>query len=187
MAGCNLRCRYCDTAYAWEGGEERDTADIVAEARRASVHVVEITGGEPLLQEGFVALAEGLRDGVGCPVIVETNGSRDIRVVPDRVAAIVDMKCPGSGMHGKMDLENLRRLRPQDELKFVLADRRDYDYAREILREYRVDGVRTVLFSPVHGALEPARLAAWILEDGLPVRLQLPLHKLLWPGQVRGR
>jgi len=180
LAGCNLRCSYCDTVHAWEGGDDRDVAAVVAEARRARVQVVEITGGEPLLQEGFVPLARELRDGCGCPVIVETNGSLDIGIVPDRVAAIVDVKCPGSGECDRMRRENLEVLRGIDEVKFVVTDRDDFDWARRLIAETGLQRrCRAVYLSPARDRLEPAELASWIVAENVPARLQVQLHKLL--------
>lgn len=180
LAGCNLRCSYCDTRYAYGQGEECSIDALVAEWRASRAAVVEITGGEPLLQPGFRRLAEALRDSSTRPVLVETNGSLDIRIVPSEVIAIIDVKCPGSGTCAAMDFDNLYRLRPQDELKFVITDRADYVWARELLECHRLPSrVRMIFFSVATGFLEPQLLAQWILEDGLPVRFQLQWHKLI--------
>jgi len=187
LTGCSLRCSWCDTAYAFYQGERMSLDEIRRRLLATGCPLVELTGGEPLLQPAVFPLMRRLIEADRRRVLVETGGDQNIASLPPGAVAILDVKCPGSGMHEKMDLENLRRLRPGDELKFVLADRRDYDHARGILREHGIDGERDVTFSPVHGVLDPARLAAWILEDGLEVRLQLQLHKLLWPGEERGR
>ena len=142
--------------------------------------MAEITGGEPLLQDGFRALAVALRDAAQGPVLVETNGTLDISVIPEGVRAILDVKCPGSGASGHVDWDNLRRLRPGDEVKFVLSTREDYEWAREVMARHALAATRcAVLFSPATPALSPGTLAAWILEDALPVRLQIQLHKVV--------
>ena len=180
LAGCNLRCSYCDTTRAYGVGEPMDVQALVAQARGSRAAIVEITGGEPLLQEGFAALATGLRDGAGKPVLVETNGSCDVGRVPEGVTTIMDLKCPSSGESAAMDLDNLVRLRGHDEVKFVIGTPEDYDWAREVVDRYNlVPAVAAVLFSPVHALLEPARLAAWVMADGLQVRVQVQLHKML--------
>jgi 7-carboxy-7-deazaguanine synthase len=180
LAGCNLRCRYCDTPQAYGGGKERFVAELVDAWRASPAAIVEITGGEPLLQAGFAELASALRDVSSRRVLVETNGSRDLGVIPDGVIAVMDVKCPGSGEAAAMDLANIRRLRPEDEVKFVILDRADYTWAREFVAEQKL-AVRcgAILFSPVWGSLDPSPLAEWILADGLSVRLQMPLHKVL--------
>jgi 7-carboxy-7-deazaguanine synthase len=155
-------------------------SDVVAGAVAADTPIAEITGGEPLLQEGFPVLASQLREATGRPVLVETNGSCDIRCIPDGVVAVVDMKTPGSGECDRMDLANLDRLRSGDELKFVLTGRGDYEWARDLVGEHGLaDGGRAVHFSPVWGRLDAADLAQWILADRLNVRLHVQLHKLL--------
>ncbi len=183
--GCPLRCRWCDTEYAFHEGEPWRVDDLVEEACRHQIPLVEITGGEPLVQPGVPALAERLLER-GMTVLVETSGAYDISVLPPGVNRIVDLKCPGSGECERNDLENLQRLRDGDEIKFVLADRADYEWAVSMLREHRLAGAYPVLFAPVWEQLEPAMLAAWILEDALPVTLQLQLHKVIWPGVERG-
>ncbi|MBA4356776.1 MAG: radical SAM protein [Humidesulfovibrio sp.] len=184
LTGCNLRCRYCDTAYAYAGGAARSVDDIVVEVRATRCRRVEITGGEPLLQSETPELAAGLTE-LGLTVLVETNGSLDIRVLPPQVIAIVDMKGPSSGEQDRMDLGNLTRLRGRDEVKFVLADRADYAHMLELLP--RIDPARnTVNASPQFGVLPPQELAAWILADGLDVRLNLQQHKHIWPPDKRG-
>jgi 7-carboxy-7-deazaguanine synthase len=180
LAGCNLRCAYCDTPQAYAPGADREVGELAAAWQRSRARIAEITGGEPLLQPGLPALAAALRDCSARPVLVETNGSCDISAIPAGVIAVVDVKCPGSGMSKAMDLENLGRLRRDDEVKFVIADRGDYVWARELIESRALAaGGRTVLLSPVWGVLEPRMLAEWILADGLPVRLQVQLHRVL--------
>ena len=188
LAGCNLGCAYCDTRYANETGAGRDCAvdELLAAAKQARVPLVEVTGGEPLLQPETPELCRKLRD-AGFTVLVETNGSLPIDRLPEGVHAIVDVKTPGSAMaEGFLDA-NFDALRPGDEVKFVLTGRADYDFARRTIREHRLDakpGV-TLLFGAVAGSLPPAELAEWMVADRLPVRFQLQLHKVLW-GDRRG-
>jgi 7-carboxy-7-deazaguanine synthase len=180
LAGCNLRCRYCDTTYAYNPGLDAPIQDLVEECRRNPTAIVEITGGEPLLQAGFRELAAALRDRGGRPVLVETNGSLDISAVPAGVIAIMDVKCPGSGVSEAMDPANIGRLRPQDEVKFVLSDRKDYEWARDFVKRHTLaTRCHAVLFSPVFGKLPAKEVGQWILEDGSPVRVQVQLHKVL--------
>lgn len=184
LAGCNLRCKWCDTSYAWEGGERVSAEEVRAAIEALGPGLVEFTGGEPLLQPEAVALMNRLAGG-GRQVLVETNGSLDIGVLDPAIAAMVDMKGPSSGESDKMDYANLERLRPRDEVKFVIAHREDYDFMRALLP--RIDSARnTVNASPLFGALAPAELAAWILADGLDVRLNLQLHKHIWDPARRG-
>jgi len=187
LTGCNLRCRYCDTTYAYEEGEDLDTAVILQKVASFGCRLVEITGGEPLLQEETQALIGNLLDS-GCKVLLETNGSRDISLIDRRCVRIVDVKCPSSGMEQANRLENLRLLTPQDEVKFVIGDRKDFEYARDMITVHlsKRDCFRPPLFSPVSGALEPRILADWILDDRLDVRLQLQLHKAIWGADTRG-
>jgi 7-carboxy-7-deazaguanine synthase len=180
LAGCNLRCRYCDTTYAYNPGLEAPIPDLVNACRDSRAAIVEITGGEPLLQPGFRELATALRDQGGKPVLVETNGSRDISVIPTGVVAIMDVKCPASGESESMDPANLGRLRPQDEVKFVVSDRKDYEWAREFVKGHDLSRrCHAVLFSPVWGAVNARELGEWILADNLPVRVQVQLHKVM--------
>ncbi|RMG12333.1 MAG: radical SAM protein [Planctomycetota bacterium] len=187
LTGCGLRCRWCDTAYAFEGGERRPVAEVVAEVLSLGVPLVLITGGEPLEQPGCFALAEALCD-AGFELLVETGGHVPTRALDPRAVRILDVKCPGSGMQRRNHLPNLGDLRPCDEVKFVVADREDFDYARARIEEYRLDALGCpLLFSPAHGELEPARLAAWLQELPFPqARLNLQLHKILWPERARG-
>lgn len=181
LSGCNLRCSYCDTTHAYPRGRKTRIASLVRAFSQGDAAIAEITGGEPLAQPGFRELAVGMRDGGGGrPVLVETNGSLDISVVPDGVITIMDVKCPGSGEAAAMDFENLRRLRPCDEVKFVVADRRDFDWACRVVRKHKLASrCHAVLFSPVAERLSPAMLAGWVVQSGLPVRMQLQLHKVL--------
>lgn len=185
LSGCNLRCRYCDTTYAYEGGQDRSRESLVAAAQETGLGLVLVTGGEPLLQGGTPGLLLALLE-QGFTVLLETNGSRPLEEVDSRVHRIVDLKCPGSGMAGHNYLKNLERLNPTDELKCVVADRRDFDWALETIRPYRSWERHPVLFAPAFGALPPRDLAAWILAARLPVRLNLQLHKYIWGPEARG-
>ena len=180
LLGCNLSCHYCDTAYARSTGEERRIADLVEEARTAGQPLVEITGGEPLLQEGTAALAAALLKAGMRRVLIESNGSIDISPVPSEAILILDVKCPGSGAGGSFDAANLDRLRAHDEVKFVLSDDADYVWAREFVRQHRLpERCGAVLFSPAAGRMDPAELARRLTMDRLPVRLQVQLHRVL--------
>lgn len=159
--------------------------EVVAEVRGYRCSLVEVTGGEPLLQDDSIPLLEALL-ATGMSVLLETGGSLPIANVPRGVARIVDVKCPGSGEAERNHWANLELLRPGDELKFVIRDRADYSWAKQQLLQRRLDRLCPVLFSPVHDELEPGRLAEWVLEDRLPVRVQVQLHKVLWPGVLRG-
>lgn len=180
LAGCNLRCRYCDTPSALGSGTAREIGGLADEFRRTGLACAEITGGEPLLQPRAPELARALLAAGAAPLLVETNGTRDISVLPPEAVAIVDVKGPGSGASEPFDLANLARLRPRDELKFVICDRADFDWAAAFVRRHGLAfAARPVLFSPAAGRVEPRALGAWILESGLPVRLQLQLHRLI--------
>ena len=183
--GCDIRCRWCDEPHAFTGGERVSLERVIERVAALGVRLVEITGGEPLLQDSVPELIERLLD-AGYEVLVETGGHRDISVLDPRCVAIVDVKCPGSGEVESNDFENLRRLRPRDELKFVLADRADYEWARDRVQREGLAKRNPVYFSPVHGELDPALLSAWILEDGLEVRLNLQLHKYVWGEDASG-
>ncbi len=179
LAGCNLSCTYCDTPQGRLPGRPIPISALARKCRASGAAMAEITGGEPLLQPGFRQLSSAILRTTHKPVLVETNGSCDISAVPEGVVAIVDIKTPGSGMHMAMDMANVARLRPIDEVKFVVVDRKDYEWARRLVRRHNLaDKCHAVLFSPVSPGLPPADLAAWILKDRLPVRLQLQLHKL---------
>lgn len=184
LAGCNLDCSYCDTAYSRDRGEPSTREAVVARVEAYRCRLVEITGGEPLLQEETPALVSALLDR-GREVLVETNGTLDISVLDPRAVRIMDLKCPSSGESGKTRWENLARLTPRDEVKFVVAGREDYLWARGVVEEKLSPGP-AVLFSPAAGLLDPADLAAWIIVDGLEVRLQLQLQKIIWPDRDRG-
>jgi 7-carboxy-7-deazaguanine synthase len=201
LTGCNLRCIWCDTAYAFHGGNKMSVEDVLARVNELAgerhgkpvVPLVELTGGEPLLQKEIYPLAEGLL-AAGYTVMVETSGERYIGELPREVIRIVDVKCPDSGEADTFDMRNLEELTREDEVKFVLMTRRDYEFARDFIREHGLaERVKQVLFSPVFDdpegkwtGLEPRRLVEWILEDGLPVRLGLQLHKFVWEPATRG-
>jgi len=187
LTGCNLRCSYCDTRYAYEGGDDLGINDIVERVSSLKCPLVEVTGGEPLIQEETPTLIHRLLE-QGYKVLMETNGSCDISQVNDRCVKIVDFKCPSSGETNSSDLKNLERVTDHDEVKFVVGDREDYEYAKGILALTNPNICRTniVHFSPVFGVMEPKTLARWILEDCLDVRLHLQLHKMIWPPDQRG-
>jgi 7-carboxy-7-deazaguanine synthase len=186
LTRCNLRCTYCDTEYAFHEGRQMSIEEVLHEVNRYPSDLVEITGGEPLLQAPVHKLVRTLLNS-GKSVLIETGGSRDIRPVDPRAVLVYDIKCPGSGMADKNLWENLAHLRPHDEIKFVIGDRTDFEWARSCINEQGLAGRFTVLFSPVWDQLPARQLADWILEEGLNVRLQLQLHKILWGGEVRGR
>jgi len=185
LTGCPLRCTWCDTEYAFHGGHWRTIEDILDEVAGHGVRHVCVTGGEPLAQKRCLALLARLCD-AGYEVSLETSGALDVGDVDARVRKVVDLKAPGSGEVARNLWSNLERLLPHDQLKIVLADRVDYDWAVARLREHALDARCQVLLSPVHGSLAPRELAEWILADRLPVRMQLQLHKLLW-GEEPGR
>lgn len=185
LTGCPLRCGYCDTGYAFSGGKSMSISEIMGEVASFSPRYVTVTGGEPLAQADSLVLLAALCDR-GYSVSLETSGALDIARVDARVSRIVDIKTPGSGEVEKNHWNNLAYLTSHDEIKFVLCDRADYDWARQKLLELKLDVICPVLFSPAYGQLVPADLAVWILQDQLPVRLQLQLHKLLW-GECVGR
>ena len=185
LTGCPLRCTWCDTAYAFTGGSTRTLDDILAEVARHGLRHVCVTGGEPLAQKGCLALLTALCD-AGYDVSLETSGALDIAEVDARVARIVDLKAPGSGEVDKNRYENIPMLRASDEVKIVLADAADYDWACAQIATHGLDRRCSVLLSPVAGALDPAELAEWVVRDRLPVRFQLQLHKILW-NDARGR
>ncbi|OGA45694.1 MAG: 7-carboxy-7-deazaguanine synthase QueE [Betaproteobacteria bacterium RIFCSPLOWO2_12_FULL_62_58] len=185
LTGCPLRCGYCDTAYAFHGGESLTLDKILAEVARYQPRYVTVTGGEPLAQKNCFALLRELCD-CGYSVSLETSGAMDISGVDPRVSRILDIKTPGSGECDKNRWDNLARLTPRDEIKFVLCDEPDYGWARRVLAERRLDNICPVLFSPSYHELPAKTLADWILRDRLPVRMQVQLHKHLW-GEVPGR
>jgi 7-carboxy-7-deazaguanine synthase len=185
LTGCPLRCTWCDTEYAFTGGSARTIAEILAEAASHGARTVCVTGGEPLAQKNCLPLLSALCD-AGFDVSLETSGALDIGGVDPRVARIVDLKAPGSGECDKNLWANLPQLRASDEIKLVVADRADYEWARDTIAVHHLARICPVLLSPVQGVLEPAALANWILADKLPVRFQLQLHKVLW-GNMRGK
>lgn len=185
LTGCPLRCSWCDTDYAFYGGSEQPMDAIVDTVRAYDCPLVEVTGGEPLAQPECSALLSRLCH-EGFTVLLETSGAIDTASVDPRVRVILDVKCPGSGMAGRMHWPNVERLRTQDEAKFVIKDRIDYEWAKETVARFGIDRRCTVLFSPVFGALDPRQLAEWVLADRLPVRYQLQLHKLIWSPDMRG-
>jgi 7-carboxy-7-deazaguanine synthase len=186
LTACDLRCSWCDTPYAFHEGNKRTIDDVVAEVERYGCSLVEITGGEPLLQEDVYPLMDQLI-ARGHTVMIETGGHRSISRVPAAVLKIVDVKCPGSGEAHRNHWENLDAVGSHDEVKFVIKDREDYDYACDVVERYGLAGkVGAVLFSPVHGVLDARLLAEWVLADRLPVRLQLQLHKFIWSPDTRG-
>jgi 7-carboxy-7-deazaguanine synthase len=185
LTACDLRCTWCDTEYAFYEGRKMSIDDVVQRVHSYGCPLVEITGGEPLLQDDVYELMDRLLAG-GHTVMLETGGHRPIDRVPRDVIKIVDVKCPGSGESSKNDWQNLARLAPHDELKFVIADRDDYEFARDVVCRRLTATAGTVLFSPVHGRLDPKTLSEWVLADRLPVRIQLQLHKFIWSPTTRG-
>lgn len=185
LTGCPLRCHWCDTAYAFSGGEVLALEDILRRVAAYDCPTVCVTGGEPLAQPACLSLLSALCD-AGHAVSLETSGALDIRAVDARVSRIVDLKAPASGEDARNRWENLDHLRPHDEIKIVLASRADYDWAVAACRQHRLFGRCPVLFSPVWDTLAAADLAQWVLDDRLPVRMQLQMHKLIW-GSERGR
>ncbi len=185
LTGCNLRCVWCDTAYAFHEGDPMTIEEVLERVGSYRCPLVELTGGEPLLQPEAIDLMRALL-ARGHEVLLETGGSLPIECVPAGVRRIIDVKCPGSGESGRNRWENLDALRPGDELKFVIAGREDFDWAARETRSRALHEKAAVLFSAVHGALPAGDLARWVLDDGLPVRVQMQMHKLLWPSVARG-
>jgi len=186
LTACDLRCTWCDTPYAFHEGSKRSLEEVLGEVDRFGCPLVEVTGGEPLLQEDVYPLMHGLLER-GKTVLLETGGHRSTARVPADVVTILDVKCPGSGEVAHNDWDNLSRLRPHDEVKFVIADRTDYDFARDVITRHELPGrAAAIHFSPVHGVLDPKTLSEWVLADSLPVRVQLQLHKYIWSPTARG-
>jgi 7-carboxy-7-deazaguanine synthase len=186
LTACDLRCSWCDTPYAFYEGRKMSVQEVLDVVSSYGCPAVELTGGEPLLQKDVYPLMMALLD-AGHTVLLETGGHVSLAQVPPSVNKIVDVKCPGSGEAHRMDWDNLSRLSAHDEVKFVIRDREDYDYAREVLARYELDHrCAAVLFSPVHGVLNARQLAEWVLGDRLPVRVQLQVHKYIWDAQTRG-
>ena len=186
LTACDLRCSWCDTPYAFHEGRKRSLDDVLSEVERFDCDLVEVTGGEPLLQEAVYPLMDALL-ARGKTVLLETGGHRSTGRVPDQVVTILDVKCPGSGEAEKMDWANLDRLRPHDEVKFVVKDRADYEYARDVIVRHHLSArAAAIHLSPVHDELHPRTLSEWVLADRLPVRVQLQLHKYIWDPATRG-
>jgi 7-carboxy-7-deazaguanine synthase len=186
LTACNLRCNYCDTEYAFYEGRRMTVEEVVAQIDGYRCPLVEITGGEPLLQEGVYRLCATLLES-GKQVMIETSGASDISRLDARVIKIMDLKCPGSGEAGRNLWSNLGYLTAHDEVKFVISDRRDYEWTRRVIAEHGLERrVNAILLSPVFGRVDAASLAAWMLEDRLPARLQLQIHKYIWPPNARG-
>ena len=186
LTACDLRCSWCDTPYAFYEGHKRALEDIWGEVDSFACPLVEVTGGEPLLQEDVYPLMQGLLDR-GKKVLLETGGHRNTARVPSDVVTILDIKCPGSGESHRNDWMNIERLRRHDEVKFVVKDRADYEWARGIVDQHKLaERAAAVHFSPVHGELDPKTLSEWVLADRLPIRVQLQLHKYIWSPTTRG-
>jgi 7-carboxy-7-deazaguanine synthase len=186
LTACDLRCTWCDTTYAFHEGHKMSVDEVVDRVRSYGCDVVEITGGEPLLQKEVYPLMQRLLDD-GRTVMIETGGHLSVDAVPDAVIRVIDVKCPGSGEAEKNHWANLERLRPTDEIKFVIKDRADYEYARDVVIRHELAArCNAVLFSPVHGVQDAKSLAEWVLADRLPVRVQLQTHKFIWDPQTRG-
>jgi 7-carboxy-7-deazaguanine synthase len=186
LTACDLRCSWCDTPYAYYEGRKMSVDEVLDRVDEHDCPVVELTGGEPLLQQDAYVLMDRLL-AAGKTVMIETGGHISLARVPREVIKVMDVKCPGSGESHRMDWDNLDRLAPHDEVKFVLKDRADYEYARDVVgRRGLADRVAAIHFSPVHGVLSARELAEWVLEDRLPVRIQLQVHKYIWDPQTRG-
>jgi 7-carboxy-7-deazaguanine synthase len=187
LTGCNLRCSYCDTRYAYDEGDLMEINDVLKRVASYKCPLVEVTGGEPLIQKETPSLIHNLLE-AGHEVLLETNGSQDIGQVDERCVKIMDIKCPTSGEEGKSDLKNLALLADTDEIKFVIGDRGDYDYAKKILNsmDLKPSPISRVHFSPVFGKMDTGLLAKWILADHLDVRLHLQIHKIIWDPEKRG-
>lgn len=185
LTGCPMRCVYCDTAYAFHGGKSLELAEIMDEVAEFGAKYVTVTGGEPLAQKECITLLQELCD-AGYDVSLETGGAMDISSVDPRVSVILDIKTPGSGELEKNRWENLQYIKSKDEIKFVLCDRNDYDWAKRVIADHHLSDKCSVLFSPVYQQVNPTELAGWVLQDRLPVRMQVQLHKILW-GETPGR
>jgi 7-carboxy-7-deazaguanine synthase len=186
LTGCDLRCTWCDTTYSFNEGRKMSVEDVMEEIGQYGSPLVEVTGGEPLLQADVYPLMDRLLES-GRTVLLETGGQVDVSKVPGAVVKVMDVKCPGSGESDRNEWANIDRLGSQDQVKFVIKDRVDYEYARDALARHALDRrCAAVLFSPVHGVMPPKDLSEWILDDKLPVRLQLQIHKHIWGAEVRG-
>lgn len=185
LAQCNLRCNYCDTVYGWEGGTPRSVDSLAAEAKNSGLDLVEVTGGEPLVHAETISLLQALLD-AGMEVLLETNGSKSIADVPAQVRKILDCKTPGSGMSEYNDFNNYQLLLPHDEVKFVVSGREDFLWAEKVIRDHRLtEKTANLIFSPVWGRISFEELAELVVASGLPVRMQLQMHKLIW-GDKKG-
>jgi 7-carboxy-7-deazaguanine synthase len=186
LTACDLRCSWCDTTYAFHEGRKQSLDEVLAEVERLDCPLVEVTGGEPLLQEDVYPLMQSLLDH-GRTVLLETGGHRSTANVPRSVVTILDVKCPGSGEAHRNDWSNLDRLRSHDEVKFVVKDRADYEYARDVIAKHRLgERVAAVHLSPVHGVMDLRQLSEWTMADRLPARVQVQLHKYIWDPDTRG-
>jgi 7-carboxy-7-deazaguanine synthase len=185
LTGCNLRCVWCDTTYAFAGGEVMSIEEIIEKISAFPLDLVEITGGEPLTQKETPQLCQAILD-LGAKVLIETGGSRDIGVLPQQVIRIMDIKCPGSGELHSNCWENISKLRFIDEVKFVIADQQDFNWAVDVVQRHDLLNKCTVLFSPVHGQVDLDSFAQWTLETQLPIRMQLQMHKSIWGPEKRG-
>ncbi len=186
LTGCHLRCRWCDSEFSFKGGERLTNAEVLARVKALGTPMVEVTGGEPLLQPGVYPLMEAFLE-AGLTVLLETSGAIDVRLVPPAVHKIVDLKTPSSGESDRNELRNFESMNANDELKFVIGSREDYDWSREMIRTHRLDQRPfSLLFSSVFSMLKPVTLAEWIIADKLPVRFQLQQHKYLWEPNARG-
>lgn len=185
LTGCNLRCTWCDTEYSFYEGEEYSVESVLTEIQKYRCNLVQITGGEPLMQDDVHALMTTLCDR-NYTVLLETGGSLPIDTTDDRVVIIMDLKTPSSGMVKKNRYENIEKLKLTDEVKFVIADRDDYEWSKEMIEKYDLTTKCHILFSPVFSSIQPVTLAEWILEDTLPVKYQLQLHKYIWKPDTRG-
>ena len=185
LTGCPLRCTWCDTAYAFDGGRDMSVDAVLEHVKRYDCSLVELTGGEPLSQASAFPLTVRLCD-EGFAVLIETSGALDVSPVDSRATIIMDVKCPGSAMEHRMRWDNLKHLTSNDQIKFVISDRRDYDWAVDVVTRHRLAERCPVLFSPVFGEQAVRPLAEWILQDRLPVRFQVQLHKVIWDPDARG-
>ena len=185
LTGCNLRCSWCDTAYAFHEGKNMSIDEILQKVENFGIHLVEITGGEPLMQDNVYTLMKRLIE-KGYKVMLETGGSISLERVPKDVIKIMDLKCPGSGEQEKNNLDNLKLLAPHDEVKFVILDKKDYEWSRDIIKRYKINETARILMSPVFDKLELKEIVKWILKDRLPVRLQTQLHKIIWDKNTIG-
>ena len=181
---CNLRCSYCDTEYAFYEGNDKEITDIIKQVNKLNINLVEVTGGEPLVQDGCIKLLESLVDN-GNEVLIETGGAITIEKIPKEITIIYDIKCPSSNMSDKNLWSNIKFLKSKDEIKFVIGNKTDYNWAKKIIHKYSLDKVCPILFSPVYEKINPQELADWITNDNLNVRFQVQLHKILW-GEKKG-